>query len=299
MRLFSLLAFTVYAAESIISPLPDNVPQPVVNATKPQVSFSQLTTAASGASVLGASVEITPTPATTPLPKATPAHAPLSARKNNFTIALLGDSLVDTLGPGIPDLQTELKRFFPGVNFNLLNYGVGATNIEYGLTRITNGYNYLGNQIPSLVSQNPDIVVVESFGYNPIPNEINLDRYWLDLAHVIDSLKANLPNARILMAATIAPDAKTFGDGAAGLAFSPIDKQQHVTLIKSYLEDAVSFAKSEHLPLADAYHPSLGGDGNGLEAYINQGDHIHYSPAGRAFFARIVAGAIINNKLLE
>lgn len=288
MSLLPLLTFTVYAAETIISPLPDNALPTVIGVSKPEVSFAQL---APAAAVLGTSVETTPTPA--------PAPTPLPARKKNFTIAVLGDSMADTLGTDVPDLGVQLSKFYPGVNFNLLNYGVGATNIEYGLTRITNGYNYLDKQIPSLASKNPDVVVVESFAYNPLPNETTLDRYWLDLAHIIDSIKSNLPGAKILIAATIAPSAKTFGDGADGLSFSQTDKQQRVNLIKSYLEDAIAFARGEHLPLADAYHASLGSDGNGLETYINQGDHIHYSPAGRVLFAAKIAQAIFTNRLLE
>lgn len=298
MNLLSIFAFTVYAAEMIISPLPDKLPEAGLTESKPEVTFAELSQATSGA-VLGITAEISPAPTLIPTLTPTPTIAALTTRKKNFTIALLGDSMVDTLGPDLPDLRQQLSKFYPGVNFTLLNYGVGATNIEYGMSRITSGYNYLGKEYPALASQNPDVVVVESFGYNPLPNEINLDRYWLDLAHVVDALKASVPGAKIVLAATIAPNARTFGDGAAGLSFSPTDKQQRVNLIKSYLENAVSFARGEHLPLADAYHASLGSDGNGLESYINQGDHIHYSPAGRSLFSRKVAETIVNNNLLQ
>lgn len=96
----------------------------------------------------------------------------------------------------------------------------------------------------------------------------------------------------MIIAATIAPNSKVFGDGAAGISFGPIDKIQHTTIIKEYLDSTVKFAASQHLPLADAYHASLDGSGDGILTYINGGDHIHYSDAGRILFAQRLVRAI-------
>ena len=78
--------------------------------------------------------------------------------------------------------------------------------------------------------------------------------------------------------------------------------QKQTTLgkeIKKYIESTIAFAKSQNIPLADAYHPSLDNTGNGKLTYINGGDHIHYSDAGRSLFSRIIADTILSNKLLE
>lgn len=289
--LLSLLAATVFAAEGVLSPLADEAFVEPVQA--PTVTFGQLTTSfAPVGEVLGAITEPEPTPLPTPTPRPT--------RKKSFTIALLGDSMVDTLGPDAPALKSKLSVLYPGISFQLLNFGAGGTNIDYGLERITNSYSYLGEQKPSLASQNPDIVVVESFGYNPYSfDEGSLQRHWMALAKIVDALKANIPGVQVIIAATIAPDAKTFGDGAAGVSFAAEDKWKRVDVIKKYLDNAVKFARGEGLPLADAFHPSLASDGNGREVYINQGDHIHYSDAGRALMAQKIAEAIISHKLLE
>ncbi len=290
MNIFSLFAAVVYASEIIISPLQnDGNIFPTVN-PKPHVSFSQLPTPTIALpEILGITTD-----------EATPSPAILSrtTKKQSVTIALLGDSMIDTLGPNVPDLQNVLHETYPKTTFTLLNYGVGGTNIDYGLERITNNYTYLGSNIPALVAKNPDIVVVESFGYNPYSfSEGALDKQWLQLAHIVDMIKKELPGSKIVIAATIAPDSKTFGDGA--LSWDIEGKTHHTTVIKSYLENAVRFAKSQRLPLADAYHPSLDSSKNGKEEYINQGDHIHYSEAGRVFFTKKIADAIISNKLLE
>ena len=287
MNLLALFSFTVFAAETILSPLPDDgvlIPTPQ---SMPEVSFGQLLTY-TPPQVLGATIEEQPTPTLTPKP----------TRKNVFTIAVLGDSMVDTLGPGVPHLKDRLSKLYPGIIFNILNYGVGAENIDSGISRLTNNYTYLGEAKSSLVSQHPDIVIVESFGYNPFVDPASeLDRHWLAMAKIIDVLKDSMPGVKIVIAATIAPNATIFGDGV--LNWNATEKSEKVVRVKSYLENAIKFAKSQGLPLANAYSPSLQADGNGKPGYINPGDHIHYSDAGRELFAEKVTSTIVSYKLLE
>lgn len=301
--LLSLFASVVLASEGILSPLADDQTIQTIIPPKPAMSFGALTAPSPTPiyAVLGVqSEEKTEIIDPTPMPTAASETQGSAITKRSVTIAVLGDSMVDTLGPGVPHLASRLKARFPTIAFTIHNYGVGATNIDYGLERITNGYTYLGNDIPSLVSKTPDIVVVESFGYNPYSFDTGaLDRHWLAMARAVDILREHVPGVKIIIAATIAPNAKTFGDGAPGLSFDPVGKQEKVTVIKKYLENAVHFAQSQNLPLADAYHPSLGSDGNGKETYINGGDHIHYSDAGRALFAQKVVEAIIYNSLIR
>jgi lysophospholipase L1-like esterase len=292
--LLSLFSVVVFASEGVLSPLADNqqgISPPPVVVSRPSLSFAQLTMKST---VLGASTEIPETtPSAEPTKAPTDTPAPRVTIKKHMTIAVLGDSMVDTLGPGVPALQDRLKRLYPGTTFTILNYGVGATNIEYGIERLTNSYTYLGNPVPSLVSQNPDVVVVESFGYNPFSyDEGAMDHHWLSMAKIVDILKAQLSSVKIIFAATIAPNATVFGDGAPGLSFAAEDKARRVAVIKRYIENTINFARSQKLPIADAYHASLGNDGNGKITYINPGDHIHYSDAGRALMAQKMTEAI-------
>lgn len=290
MSWLSLFVSAVFAAETIISPLSADFTPSLTPIPLPQVSFGQLTNfVPPEPQVLGAAAKAINT-----------VPPPLKPRKKKYTIAVLGDSMVDTLGPELPHLGKSLAEFYPGTKFTLLNYGAGGTNIDYGWQRLTNDYLYLSNYIPALVSQSPDIVVIESFAYNPFSQEEGvLERHWLKLAEIVEVLKARLPQVKIVIAATIAPSAEVFGDGAPGLAYDAAAKQQKVATIKKYLENTVRFARSQKLPLANAYHASLDSNGNGRESYINPGDHIHYSDAGRAFFSQKVASAIVANKLLE
>ena len=217
--------------------------------------------------------------------------------KTTYTIALLGDSMVDTLGPDLYHLKTLLREAYPAYSFALLNYGQGGTDMDSGLYRLTNFTTYLGKTYPSLLSYRPDILVVESFAYNHWgPEMSDINRHWLTIARIIDTVKANSPDTKIILAATIAPNALTFGDGALNW---PQDlKWNSAQTTKAYLQNLTNFATSQNFPLADAYHPSLGPDGNGLAKYISSADHLHPSGDGGWLFAQKIIEAIKNNHLL-
>lgn len=323
MRLFAifviagLLVFTTtaYAADRIISPLPDDMDLPrLVADFQPRVSFGDLLNAVPDTGLVlsataSAAPEATPSPSSRFLPAAAPTPTPTpqtaqirTARKHAFTISLVGDSMTDTLGPVGGGLASRLNSVYPNATFTIINHGVGAENVDSGLRRLTNGYSYLGLGRNAVVSEKPDIIVIESFGYNPYPlPDINdaLTTHWLRLAAMVDTIRRELPEAKIVFAATIAPNWDVFGDGAPGLSFSPEGKRAKVEEIKKYIENAIAFAKSQGIPLADSYHPTLDASGNGRIQYINGGDHIHYSDSGRALFSQTVANTIVSNRLLE
>lgn len=290
MNLFTVLAAATFAGQTVISPLPDTRPvfEIEVTAAKPDRSFAELSDTLASQSVMGTATAASPSAAIeNPLPK------------TSYKIAVLGDSMVDTLGPGIPLLQSGLSGQYPGTAFTVLNYGVGATNIEYGIKRLHEPYEYLGAQVEALLSVKPDVIVVESFGYNPL--SLTQDRrndHWLNMAKIIETIRDELPETEIVIAATIAPNDRVFGDGAPGIAFDAEEKSKRVRIIREYIENAVALAGQFSLPLADAYHDSLDADGNGKLSYINNGDHIHYSDAGRKLMTDKISRAIIDNRLL-
>lgn len=308
--IFLSLSFRVYAESGFISPVPDNpIVIPIVEfiETAPTIAFGDLLSMR--LHVLGATTAIEPPiiQASAPAQIATilsptPTAVPVTrkSKKDAMSITIVGDSMVDTLGPEVGGLGNKLRVTYPTTTFTIINHGVGAENIDSGLLRLTSGYTYLGSPRPSVVSQKPDVIIIESFGYNPYPfDEGALTKHWLQLAAMVDVIKQQLPETKIMIAATITPNWNVFGDGAPFLNFSAEGKKQKVETIKSYIDNAVKFAQSQKLPLADAFHPTLDSAGNGKLGYINGGDHIHYSDSGRSYMASILANALISNKLLE
>ena len=216
--------------------------------------------------------------------------------KTTFVLAVLGDSMVETLGP-LEDLQTALISTFPAISIALMNYGQGATDMDSGLYRLTHTTIYLGKVYPPLLSYKPDILVVESFAYNPWSSEkYDLDRQWLTIAKIIDTVKSQSPTTKIILAATIAPDPFTFGDGI--LNWGADLKWAKAQTIKSYLDNLVNFASSQGYPLADSYHPSLSAQGIGDSRFINSADHLHPSEEGKKLFSEKIVEAIKANNLI-
>ncbi len=215
------------------------------------------------------------------------------------TIAVLGDSMIDSLGSGIPDLEISLAQYFPQKKFNIINYGVGASDLEYALYRLKNNYRYLDTVHPSLLSLKPDIIVVESFAYNNFGNTQNgFDRQWLALGAITTEIKTNLPTTKIILASTIAPESSHFAVGS-GTTYTAMEKIEKTKTIKLYQKNLLNFAASQKFPLADAFTPSLNSQNEGLSQLINDQDHLHPSALGSQFFCDTLAKTIFDLRLLD
>ncbi len=240
----------------------------------------------------------TPTTKHEPIFTITPTNIPTIKIEKTITIALLGDSMIDTLGNKFSHLYTQLRSDYPKYEFQLLNYGVGASQLDYAIERLTNNYTYLDKKMPALITTNPDIIVIESFAYNNYGNKKeNIDKYHSDLDSLIQSIHTNLPQTKIVLFASIAPNSQIFADGVEGLNFSLQEKKQKTDTIKHYQEIFISYANNNKLLLANAFTPSKDANGEGQIKYINPDDHIHYSASGKQFVSAIIVQSINNMNL--
>jgi hypothetical protein len=218
--------------------------------------------------------------------------------KQTVTIAFLGDSMIDTLGPDLPHMKKALSTAYPTRTFALLNYGFGSTDMENGLYRLNHTTHYLGKVFPPLLSFTPDILIVESFAYNHWSGQMSdLNRQWLTIAHIIDAVKAGSPETQIILAATIAPNPFLFGDGI--LNWETNKKWDAAIVTSAYLQNIINFATSQYYPLIDAYHPSLDAEGHGSPQFINGGDHIHPSDEGKELFAQKTIETLQKYKMIQ
>lgn len=241
---------------------------------------------------------ITPTPTISLTPTPTESPQENSSRRNvrnNYKIAFLGDSMVDTFGKGYPILSEKLKSRFPKTQFEILNYGVGARDLEYGLFRLTNNYIYMNEEIPALLSQRPDIIFVESFAYNHwSKSQEDLNKQWTILGKIVDTIRQQ-SNARIVFYTTIGPNSRVYAKGVSDIHWTDSDRRDQTDCVKIYLNNHLNFAKSAHLPFIDAFHPSLNAENEGKLVYINSGDLLHPSNEGHAFVASMIADWLTQN----
>src|SRR3989344_7531054 len=85
-----------------------------------------------------------------------------------YRTMLVGDSMVDSLGLNANLLRQHLIEYYPDHEFVNYNYGFGATSIETLPDRLNKGSIYLDQNYLAILSQGFDLIIIESFGYNPL-----------------------------------------------------------------------------------------------------------------------------------
>lgn len=210
--------------------------------------------------------------------------------KKAYTIAIFGDSMVDTMGEKMDILQIALKRKYPGITFTLYNYGIGSENIEDGLARFNSPFNNKTRSYPPVSSLHPDILIIGSFAYNPFyPYDRN--RHWQGLSRLVK--EAQNTGSDIYVLSEIAPLRFGFGKGKTGVNWDENKAFEHASHILELLENAIYLAK-DHLkvPLIDVYSASTikGKFGNGR--LVEPNDGIHPSFSGHQLMAEIIAQKI-------
>lgn len=237
------------------------------------------------------------------LPSPQPTAKPFPSRPNvkgEISIAVVGDSMVETLGEGIPALSQNLNQYFPNVKFNIGNFGVGATNVNYGLFRLANQYIHKEKTIPAITSSNFDLIVIDSFAYNhPANTQADKDQYLNTLNEMLATIRQKSPTSKIAILLTIAPDKDKFADGAPNILWAPSQRQSEAETVRIFIELAQNFAKNNNLIIVDAYHPSLDFTNDGNPIFINQTDHIHPSPEGINLISEQIAKKIFDDFLIE
>ncbi len=245
------------------------------NQTKPQV-LSQQTQAAPSPTVPTPS-PTTPPPSPTPTPKLS---------KSSYSIAIFGDSMVDTMGENLDYLQKSLGARWANTTFKLYNYGIGGQNVQQGLDRFDKPFSYQTRNYLPLSALKPDIIVVGSFAYNPFsPHDRN--HHWLTLTALVNRAKEN--GSDIYMLAEIAPRASGFGKGPGGINWPENLARDQAAHIIEQLQNAVNLAKSMNIPLIDAFDKSKVNGNYGENTYINENDGIHPSVEGHMFIADLIA----------
>ncbi|MDO8571798.1 MAG: fasciclin domain-containing protein [bacterium] len=209
------------------------------------------------------------------------------SNKRTYTIAFIGDSLVDTMQTSFPYLTESLHTRFPDVDFKLYNYGIGAETVETGLARFDQKLIYKDRIYLPLSTVSPDIIIIGSWAYNPFSPH-NPQKHKNLLTEVVK--KAQVTGAHVYLLEELAPLGADFAKGVGGVSFSKEEAIKHSERIIEQLQNAKDIAKSLNIPLIDIYDKTkLPASGLGQALYINQTDGIHPSPLGHRLTADMVA----------
>lgn len=251
--------------QQTISYLPSNPIDNFINQfVKPPTLDVQITTGSVVASIVSAVKQII-----NPLPK-----------KSFYTIAIFGDSMVQTMGESLPYLQKELTKKYPQIKFQLYNFGVGSENIGQGLDRFPKTFQSL----------RPDILIIGSFAYNPY-YPYDREKYVYNLTQLLTKAKEITPNTYLFV--EIAPLKRGFGQGNQGVNWPADLAYEHATQIIAHLAGAKEIAGVLQIPVIDVFSKTwINKELEGNKKYVNTSDGIHPSVAGHQLTAETIVSSL-------
>ncbi len=214
----------------------------------------------------------------------------IQLQKESYSIAILGDSMVETMGENLDYLKQALEEKYPDTNFKLYNYGIGSSKTTDAGQYFEKGLSNGKRSYPSISNLKPDVIILGSFAYNPF-NEHNRDKHWIELAGLIKKAKEVTQNTYLM--AEIAPLEDNFGKGPGGIVWSEDFADKHVLKILEQMENVFGLSKELEVPVINAYEASLkDGSKYGKVEYVDDHDGIHPSEEGNILTAEKIVETV-------
>lgn len=218
--------------------------------------------------------------------------------KDKYSIVLVGDSMTDYLGSGV-EIKKYLKKYYPQKQIDIHNFSIGSTNILTLPKRLQDLTNYNGKISDPILNTNFDLIIIESFGHNPLSQfsiDEGLKKHDETLDQALLAIKQRQPWARVILMATIAPHHDRYAEGIINLQTE--ERKKWAKERAAYIKNHIDYAKKHKLPLVNIYEKSLDKEGGGNIDYIDTRDFIHPSPTGIEFIALEIAEYIFQKRLL-
>src|SRR5258708_2456181 len=238
-----------------------------------------------------------PTPIPTPF-NPFPYKMPIIQPNRSYLTYIVGDSMVNALGLNANILRLDLIKLYQNNEFVNYNYGFSSTNIESLPDRLNKETTFEGTKYPPILTQGFDLIIFESFAYNPLsqyPLADGLKKHDEILDEAIKEIVMTHPNSIVALMTPIAPNKENFAKYTYKL--SAEQRTQWVNERLAYIERYIEYAKERNLPLINVYEKSLTPDGDGDLKYINKDDYIHPSKEGIALMSQTIANFIYQNKI--
>ena len=244
---------------------------------------------------------VLPTPVSTPFVFRS-YNPPNIESKDTYTIFLLGDSMTHALGPHGGSFYTFINELYKNHNKGVLvdNYAVGSKSILSLDELMTTKATYWDSTFEPLLSREFDLVLVESFGYNPL-SQLAIDEGLKRQTAVLDALMTTLitthGNSAIVFVATIAPSKANY---AKNVLFNLTAEQRTLQAEErmAYIKNHINYAQSHNIPVINIFEKSLNDQGDGDLKYINPDDYIHPSFIGVDFIGQEIANFVYVNQIL-
>ncbi|MCR4324195.1 MAG: SGNH/GDSL hydrolase family protein [Candidatus Curtissbacteria bacterium] len=227
--------------------------------------------------------------------------SPKIAKKSQYSIVMVGDSMTHALGPNGGTFSEFINVLYKPHNIGVVidNYARSMSILEID-KQLTEKTTYWDSTFEPLLSRNFDLILVESFGYNPLSQfgtEEGIKKQTEELNKLMETLITTKPNSAIVFVATIAPNKQNYAKKV--IVDIPIEarvKQAEERM--AYIENHIAYAKSHNIPVVNIYEKSKNEQGDGDLKYINPNDYIHPSFEGVDFIGHEIANFIYENQIL-
>ena len=232
-----------------------------------------------------------------PTPYQFPYKNPIIPKGRSYRIIIVGDSIVNSLGPNANVLREDLIKYYPDSEFVTYNYGYPSTNVLSLYQRLTQTTNDGVKDNQAILTQQFELIIIESFGNNPLsefPLAVGLQKQNEELERSVNAILAQKPNAALAFLTPIALDQVNYARESRDL--SPEVRKQWVAERVAYIDNHRTFAQKLGIPVIDVYKASLKPDGTVDQSYISD-DFIHPSKKGIELISQVVADYIFNNKI--
>ncbi len=227
---------------------------------------------------------------------------PQKTKKSEYKIFMLGDSMTDALGPHGGEFSENINLLYKknGIGIIIDNYASPSSNILSLDQNMRKEIRSWDVDFKPMLDQDFDLVLIESFGYNPLSQfgiTDGIKEQNTALGKTLTTIINNNPEASIVFVATIAPDKQTYNAANnPGSTIQERTEQADERII--YLKNHISYAKFHNIPVVNIFEKSLSNQGDGNTKYINPDDNIHPSAVGIELISKELADFIYNNQIL-
>ena len=221
---------------------------------------------------------------------------------NDFSIALLGDSIFSRWGEKCPELNAELCRLYTRSTFAIQNHGLEGSRAGNALFRVASDYQKDGRAVRHLAYSNPNVVIVDSCAYSQFwDGPEGLSEYRDVLRRIWDEIERTT-TAKAVFFLAAPPPRDRFLDGAPLFAnTSKATRARFADAVAMFLDEARSIALDEGWSLADAgeeLQKSVA-EGASVRRYFDQNDSFHPSRLGYELASKVIARSIDNNRFIN
>jgi lysophospholipase L1-like esterase len=241
--------------------------------------------------------DIIPNPSPQPTPYQFPYRRPQISKNASYRIIIVGDSIVASLGPNANKLREKLISHYPDSEFVTYNYGYPATNIETLYDRLTKKTANQGGELPAVLEQGFELLIIESFAYNPLshyPISEGLQKQNEILETSIRKILSVKPDVYIVFMTPIAFDTQNFARGTYDLLDET--RLDWIKEREAYVKNHKLFAQSHGFPIIDIFELSKNPDGK-VNIDLIGADFVHPSVRGVEFISQTIADFIYQNRI--